>query len=204
MWDWNIVSNIWLCLAIAALLGGIIGWLLRSLSCKSKCDEYEASLSAKDSEIAKLKTSIGKVSKNDAEIAEWKNKVSSLEEDLRICLAKQTSMEGELKDWSTKAATLGSVGAVAVGSGGDSAKLQAEIDALKVKLSQTEGEKEYLLTQVKKAESGESISRVVSMEERDDLELVHGIGPVIERMLYDEGIYFFKEISCRMTTQENQ
>ena len=202
MWDWNIVSNIWLCLLIAAILGGIIGWLLKTLfgSKCQKCDEYEASLSARDSEIANLKASVGNVSadanvgKVDVEIAGWKSKVSSLEADLKICHDRQFTIEGELKDWSSKAATLGSVGAVAA-VGGDSGELQAEIDSLKAKLSETENEKVYLLGQVKKAESGESITRVVPMDQRDDLELINGVGPVLERMLYDMGIYFFKDIA---------
>lgn len=143
---WDIVLKIWLCLAIAAILGGIIGWLLRSLSCRKKCDEYEGFLSNRDSEIAKLRASAGAAS----------------------------------------------TAAVATGGG---ANLQAEIDSLKAKLSECDSEKTYLLGQVKKAETGESIKREVPMDQRDDLELINGVGPVLERMLYDMGIYFFKDIA---------
>ena len=187
MWDWNIVWKIWLCLLIAAILGGIIGWLLKTLfgSKCPKCEEYEG-------EIGRLKASLGNVSsganvenaKDDAEIASWKKKVSSLETDLKICHDRQSTIEGELK----------AVGLSSTGGGSDSAKLQAEIDALKAQLSETEDEKQYLLAQVKKAESGETL-KVVPMDQRDDLELINGVGPVLERMLYDMGVYFFKDIA---------
>ena len=171
---WSIITTIWLCLLIAAILGFILGWLLSKL--------FGGSASVDTFAL-------------DAEIAGHKRKISTLEADLKACQDSRTSMEGELKDWSAKAATLSSAGAVAT-DGGDSAKLQAEIDALKLKLSETENERVYLLGQVKKAESGESIKREVPMDQRDDLELINGVGPVLERMLYDMGIYFFKDIAA--------
>lgn len=220
MWDWNIVSVIWFCLLIAAILGGIIGYLLRHLFCKKEHDSYEGKLREKEDEISRLRASVSNVkgaavaenSKDDAEISVWKKKVSSLESDLRICHDRQVTMEGELKDYSAKA-----VGFVA---GGDSsadllrtklqaseseklhliskvegsAELDAELTELRVKLQEAESEKLYLLGRIKKAEAGETV-KVVPMDQRDDLELVHGIGPVLERMLYDLGIYFFKDIA---------
>lgn len=170
---WSIITTIWLCLLIAAILGFILGWLLSKL--------FGGNASVDTSAL-------------DAEIAGHKRKISTLEADLKTCQDSRTSMEGELKDWSAKAATLSSAGAVAT-DGGDSAKLQAEIDALKLKLDETENERVYLLGQVKKAESGESIKREVPMDQRDDLELINGVGPVLERMLYDMGIYFFKDVA---------
>lgn len=194
---WDIITKIWLCLLIAAILGGIIGWLLRTLFAPkcAKCEEYEG-------EIRSLKASAGSASvsanaengKDDAEIASLKKQIKTLETDLSVCHERQYTVEGELRDWNAKSATLSSAGAVASG-GGDSAKLQAEIDALKLKLSETENERVYLLGQVKRAESGESIRREVPMDQRDDLELINGVGPVLERMLYDMGIYFFKDIA---------
>jgi predicted flap endonuclease-1-like 5' DNA nuclease len=195
---WDIITKIWLCLLIAAILGGIIGWLLKTLfgsKCK-KCEEYEGNLQARDKEIANLKASAGSASasasaenaKDDAEIASLKKQISTLKSDLDVCHGRQETIEGELR-----AATLSSAGAGAVG--GDSSGLQAEIDALKLKLSETENERVYLLGQVKKAEAGESIRREVPMDQRDDLELINGVGPVLERMLYDMGVYFFKDIA---------
>jgi len=192
MWDWSIVSVIWLCLAIAAILGGIIGWLLKSLSCSKKCAEYEDQITRLKASSASVK-STASVSGDSGDAAEWKKKATSLEADLRICQDRQVTIEGELKDWSVKSVGLSSVGA-AVASGGDTSKLQAEIDELKTKLSETENERVYLLDRVKKAESGETL-KVVPMEERDDLELINGVGPVLERMLYDMGVYFFKDIA---------
>jgi predicted flap endonuclease-1-like 5' DNA nuclease len=305
MWDWSIVSVIWLCLLIATILGGIIGWLLKSLSCKSKCDALYADLSTKDEELARLRASLSKVkgdasnenNKDDAEIAalkaqiktlegnltasanldaEWKAKHSSLEADwskkygllqtdfdakanaapvvvekivekivekpvevikevekivekivekpvevikevqvsndaaweakyakleadLRVSQDRQGSMEDEIKKFALvggTAAVASGVTASAMSGGNDDeiAKLKAEINSLKDKLEETEGEKTYLLGRVKSAEAGE-VRKVVPMDERDDLELIHGVGPVIEGMLYDEGIYFFKDVA---------
>jgi predicted flap endonuclease-1-like 5' DNA nuclease len=322
MWDWNLVWAIWLCLLIAAILGGIIGWLLKSLSCKKKCDALYADLSAKDEELARLRASLSKAkgdasaenTKDDGEIAalkaqisklegsltasanldadwkskysllqtdltgwkdkhgkleadfaakaavapvtvekivekivekpveviktvevikevnndaEWSAKFAKLEADLRISHDRQYSMEGEIK----KFAALGGTAAVASGvtaaamSGGNDdeiaklkaeianletklkvvrsddeadeseiKKLRAELASIKIKLDETEGERTYLLGRVKSAEAGE-VRTVVPMDQRDDLELIHGVGPVIERMLYDEGIYFFKDVA---------
>ena len=168
---WDIVSKIWLCLLIAAILGFVLGWLLSKLFGSSASVETAG---------------------DDAELANSRRRISSLEADLKACQDNRTRMEGELNDWSAKAATLSSAGAA---GGGDSAKLQAEIDSLKAKLSESENENEYLLGQVKKAESGESIKQEVPMDQRDDLELINGVGPVLERMLYGMGIYFFKDIA---------
>ena len=81
---WDIVTKIWLCLLIAAILGGIIGWLLKTLfgSKCEKCENYEGTLRDRDNEIAKLKASVGNVkasanvenTKDDAEISVWKNR----------------------------------------------------------------------------------------------------------------------------------
>jgi predicted flap endonuclease-1-like 5' DNA nuclease len=274
---WEIVMKMLLCLLIAAILGGIIGWLLRSLFCKKKCDELEANLSSKDKELADLRVSLGKSksaataenSKDDAEIAtlkakltsleselsaksdldaewknqytllqtdldSWKNKHAKLEADvsaqaganvnaesdlkakystmeaelkstkadLAVCHERQSSIESELKGWESKstsvvipaAATLAS-STVSSSNDDEIARLKSQIAKLKVQVEETESEKVYLLGRVKKAESGESISSVVPMDQRDDLELVNGIGPVLERMLYDMGIYFFKDVA---------
>jgi predicted flap endonuclease-1-like 5' DNA nuclease len=347
MWDWSIVSVIWFCLAIAAVLGFFIGWLLKKLSCEKKCGSLYADLSAKDEELARLRASLSKAkgdassenTKDDAEIAnlkaqiktlegnsakleadwkakhssleadwsnkygllqtdfktkadaentkddgeiaalkaqiktlegnlvargdldaEWKAKHSSLdaewskkygllqadlnaktnaapvvvekivekivekpvevikevpvnndsawtakfaalENDLKVSHERQYTLESDLKRMeSTSKASTGSAakgGAALAMSGGNHeevAKLNAEIKTLKEKLEETEGEKVYLLGRVKKAESGE-VRKVVPMDQRDDLELIHGVGPVIEGMLYDEGIYFFKDVA---------
>lgn len=238
MWDWSIVSVIWGCLAIAAVLGGIIGWILKSLSCKTKCDALYADLSAKDEELARLRASLSKVkgdasaenTKDDGEIAalkaqisslegnlsasaDFKSKNASLEADLKACQSRsasleadlkisqdrQSSMEGEIKSFASlggTAAVASGVTAAAMSGGNDAevAKLKAEIDALKEQLEETEGEKTYLMARMKSAEAGE-VRKVVPMDQRDDLELIHGVGPVIEGMLYDEGIYFFKDVA---------
>jgi predicted flap endonuclease-1-like 5' DNA nuclease len=291
--NWDIIGAIWLCLLIAAILGGIIGWLLKSLSCKKKCDALYADLSAKDEELARLRASLSKAkgdasaenTKDDGEIAalkaqiaklegsltasanldaDWKSKYSllqtdltgwkdkhgkleadfaakaavapvtvekivekivekpveviktvevikevqvsndtaweakyaKLEADLRISHDRQGSMEDELKKFAMVGGTAAVAAAATTGGGNDAevAKLKAEIDSLKEKLEETEGEKTYLMTRMKSAEAGE-VRKVVPMDQRDDLELIHGVGPVIEGMLYDEGIYFFKDVA---------
>ena len=62
---WEIILKMLLCLLIAAIIGGIIGWLLRSLFCKKRCDELEADLSSRDSELAELRLALSKT-KNTA------------------------------------------------------------------------------------------------------------------------------------------
>ncbi len=132
--------------------------------------------------------------------AEWTAKYEKLEADLRISQDRQGSMEGEIKQFALLGGTAAAASGVtaAAMSGGDNdaevAKLKAEIDSLKEKLEETEGEKTYLMTRMKSAEAGE-VRKVVPMDQRDDLELIHGVGPVIEGMLYDEGIYFFKDVA---------
>lgn len=209
MWDWNIVWKIWLCLLIAAILGGIIGWLLKTLfgSKCEKCEGYEGILRDRNNEIAKLKASLGNIAtgakaenaKDETEIILLKKQIKNLESDLNVCHERQFTLEGELKDHSTKAVGLSSAGGFAAGSG-NSAELEADIRLLRTKLQEAESEKLYLLGRVKQAESGEVLT-VVPMDQRDDLELVNGIGPVLERMLYDMGIYFFKDIASWNTAK---
>jgi predicted flap endonuclease-1-like 5' DNA nuclease len=258
---WNIIPIIWLCLLLAAILGGIIGWLLKSLSCKKASAELQARLNERDAEISRLRTSVSKVkgdanaenNKDDAEISalraqvsslesniagaakadsdwnakyallgsdvnSWKEKYGKLEADFSGKSAGYTSLEAELNALKSRASTLevdlaeckkansGSanvatsaalVGSVASSSGdnAENASLKARVSELEAKLDEVEGEKDYLLIRMKKAESGESIARVVPMDQRDDLELIHGVGPVLEGMLYDMGIYFFKDVA---------
>jgi predicted flap endonuclease-1-like 5' DNA nuclease/cell division protein FtsB len=268
----EIIMKMLLCLLIAAVLGAVIGWLLRSLFCKKKCDEFELNLRDRDKEIADLRLSLSKAktaaatenTKDDAEIAalkakiatlesnlsakgdldtEWSNKYALLQTDLSdwkskhakletdfsaqadtignadselkarnadleadlkatkaalsVCHESQASIESELKELKSSAAVpaVGFVSPTVVSNDDEIAKLKTQIAQLQVQYEESESEKVYLLGRVKKAESGESISQVVPMDQRDDLELVHGIGPVLERMLYDLGIYFFKDIA---------
>lgn len=199
MWDWSIVSKIWLCLLIAAILGAIIGWLLKTLFGSDKnSTEHEAKLRDKDNEISKLKASLSNVAaaaktentKDETDIAGWKKKFSTLEKELEVCHERQYTIEGELKDWNAKAATLSSAGAIVLDN-----KAEAEADLLRIKLQEAESEKLYLLGKIKRIEAGETL-KVVPMEQRDDLELINGVGPVLERMLYDMGVYFFKDIAA--------
>ncbi len=290
--NWDIIGIIWGCLAIAAVLGFIIGWLLKKLLCEKKSASLYADLSAKDDELSRLRASLSKAkgdasaenSKDDNEIAalkaqiktlegnltasanldadwskkygllqadlnakanvapvvvekivekivekpvevikevekivekevikevikevkvsndaEWEAKYAKLQADLRISQDRQGSMEDEIKSFASlggTAAVASGVTAAAMSGGNDDevAKLKAEIDALKEKLEETEGEKTYLMARMKSAEAGE-VRKVVPMDQRDDLELIHGVGPVIEGMLYDEGIYFFKDVA---------
>lgn len=199
MWG-DIIWKMLLCLILSALLGFIIGWLLRSLSCRKRCDELETNIGERDEEIARLRASLSKSktdasrenASDDAEIAALRKQVATLEADLKSANERHTALETDLKGWETKAASFAAVPIAA--NDGETDKLRAEIDSLKLKLEETEGERAFLLDRVKRAESGETL-RVVPMEQRDDLELVHGIGPVIERMLYDMGVYYFRDIA---------
>lgn len=218
----------WLiCLIISAILGGIIGWLLRGMGCKSRIAELEASLASRDSEMAGLRSSLSKAkgdasaenAKDDAEITDLKKKIASLESDLaakgkleadlNASRDKVVSLEADLKaagekhaslesDFKAKAAALAAVPAAAAVSGvsqDEHDKLKAEYAALRTQYDEAEGEKSFLLERLKKAEAGEVVKRKPPESEWDDLELINGIGPVLERMLYDMGIYTFKEIA---------
>ena len=124
--------------------------------------------------------------------------LKSTKADLSVCHQRQTSIESELRGWESKAAIVATPAvATLVSSSNDDeiTKLKAQIANLQVQVKETEIEKTFLLGRIKKAESGESITQIVPMDQRDDLELVHGIGPVLERMLYDMKVYFFKDIA---------
>ncbi len=116
--------------------------------------------------------SSGGDSDKDAEITRLKADLANLTAKLRVSRSDDAADESEIK------------------------KLRADLSGLQTKLSDAENERVYLLGQVKKAEAGESIKRDVPMDQRDDLELIHGVGPVLERMLYDLGVYFFKDIAA--------
>jgi predicted flap endonuclease-1-like 5' DNA nuclease len=195
------------CLIASAIAGAILGWFLKKLFCGKRIEELEASLSGRDSELAGVRASMGKVqgaadaenARDDAEIASLKGKVSSLEADLRACNERNASLDADVK---AKAASLAAIPAAAAATSASSgvseeahAKLQADFEKLKLQYGELEGEKVFLLDRVKKAESGETLTRKLPESEWDDLELINGIGPVLERMLYDMGIYTFREIA---------
>ncbi len=189
---WNIILTIWLCLLIAAILGGIIGWLLKSLSCGKASAELKTRLDERDAEISRLRTSVSNVkgsataenNRDDAEISALRAKVESLESEKRTAAATVAT-----------AATAGVGLAGGLNNDAENANLKSRIAELESRLDETEGERAYLLERMKKAESGVSIARVVPMDQRDDLEAINGVGPVLEGMLYDMGIYFFKDVA---------
>ena len=181
---------------LAAIIGAILGWLLRNLSCgcEDEINEIEK-LKAKNTKLeADLKACLAKKPTVDTtEIDNLKAKNAKLEADLNACLNKKTEIDTTEVD-SLKAAN---------------SKLQADLNtclaekAAKVVVppistpsanlgatatpESTEPELDFNAGLAKAAIG----KKVVA----DDLKVVEGIGPKIEQLFHNEGIKTWYQLS---------
>ncbi len=134
-----LVSQMWLCLLLAGILGFLLGWLLKQLGFGSKLEELENSwksrFSGVESERDKLRANIGDLTSQAKKLeTDWSAKYATLTGDrdkLQVSLADWDKKYGALDaDWKAKWAALE----------GDKKKLMADLDACGKKWSASEAD----------------------------------------------------------------
>lgn len=148
--SWYTVGEILLWLFIAAVLGFIIGWLLRTL--------------------------IPSANKDAARIAELERELEASKERNRAAVEQNSQEVAELPEPEQERPQPAS--ALPAGT--------------RVKPA---GSPEAAAARAKVAEIAARTSRGATAIQRDDLQLIHGIGPVISNILYSLGITSFAQVA---------
>ena len=114
-----------------------------------------------------------KVGKVETDFANANNRATALQRDLDACAKRTTGLSGDVEKRNKRIA-----------------ELEAKLAAAKAKPAP------------KPAPAPKSTLEVItkdkapSKSERDDLQLINGIGPQMEEMLHGEGIYFFRQLAA--------
>ena len=132
-----LVSQMWLCLLLAGILGFVLGWLLKQLGFGSKLVELENSWTSRfsgvESERDKLRVNIGDLTSQAKKLeTDWSAKYATLTSDrdkLQVTVADWDKKYGALDaDWKAKLSSLE----------GEKRKLMADLDACGKKWSVAE------------------------------------------------------------------
>ena len=177
------MDNIWCILIpiLAAIIGAILGWLLRSLSCGCDDEKNEIEkLKAKNSKLeADLKACLGKKPVIDTSLVDsLKAKNSKLEADLNMHLAKKPEVDTSQIDRLKS----------------ENSKLEADLKACLAKAEKVvvpPVSSEPTLNFDAAAAKAAIGKKVVA----DDLKLVEGIGPKIEQLFHAGGIKTWYQLS---------
>lgn len=194
-----LITQIFICLLIAAVIGFIIGWLLKTVSCKATQDsitkeknsleqtlqETRNTLQQRDEEITKLQKKLDACHEENKKIAsqmhaklqENESKLHNAQESINRLQQAKEDAENRLQKTNEQMKTLEQQKEEAEQN---ITELSGIINELKTKL-----QKEAKLTLLQEPRNGQ----------KDNLQLIKGIGPVLEKMLNEIGIYHFDQIA---------
>lgn len=151
-----IIAEIWLCLLIAALIGFLVGWLLRRSSTKHSANN---SLTVQhSSEIAALHSV---TATNTSTLESIRSEIANLSQRLANATAVHPRQQMMLESRSVQ-----------------EANVISEHDAATRRKS----------TRVRRRKRNRQLKK-------DDLKLIVGVGPVLERRLNKLGVYRFRQIA---------
>jgi predicted flap endonuclease-1-like 5' DNA nuclease len=175
----TIISQILICLLLAGLLGAIIGWLLRSLFVGSKT-RIETVGTVTPAVTARSQTELGDltaqlrqtVHSRDKEIEGLKAQIVDFDA-LRATVQK---VESRLSEYKTRCQAIAQ-------------EKDAEIAALRKQLK--DFDEARATTPAVPRGAGRRRRKI----ERDDLKLINGVGPVLEKFLHRLGIYRFRDVA---------
>jgi predicted flap endonuclease-1-like 5' DNA nuclease len=172
---------------VAAVLGGIIVWLLlRDRLTQAEADS-QATDTLSNAEASKLKAQVDRYKKASEDCA-------AEQKDLKAASQAQVkALETELAE--AKAALTAAQAQVVAATAAPAEKSQAE--PLSQQAAAPGNKETEALERVKQRAAGLDFNRIgtASEAEKDDLKRVKGIGPFIERKLNALGIYTFRQIA---------
>jgi predicted flap endonuclease-1-like 5' DNA nuclease len=194
---WDVAMKMLLCLFLASLIGFVVGWLLKKTFSRDKTKAFEAKLAEKDAEIMRLNDLLYKATDEtwlehvaeETQVDTWQQRMEEfgnieaefnrcleksrlLDADLQCCLDNSTAFESENSDLLAKTESGASIEAEAAD----------ETSRLNIHEAEFEGESSYL----------SAFSQPVR---RDVLREIKGVGPFMEKKLYELGVFTFREIA---------
>jgi predicted flap endonuclease-1-like 5' DNA nuclease len=171
------MTALWL--ALAGLLGGAIGWLLRNASCA----KHTAALKAtppNTSEVDKLRHRVANLEPAVAERDKLKAQVGQLEADLKAAKSAPAPVAAFA---GIPQADLDAAIGERDGHARRIAELEADLAACRASHDDKDGRIQGLMSELS--------SRPVVP---DNLQLIVGVGPVIEKILNDGGVFTFDQM----------
>lgn len=221
----DLIAEIWLCLALAALLGGIIGWLLRGARCSRELEDLKARW---QNRLGLLRTDLDdarhKLAESQAMQAEQEAAHDSLRLEIEQREARAVNLQSTLETYASDIEKKNSQG-LELASALDACQLENEkveaqlqglvedLEALRTELETARGETNPARTEAAghreelARELDERDARIAELErelaaadrlgaEPDALQRIHGVGPVLEKMLHRIGVYTFRQIAA--------
>lgn len=169
-----LVEQILLCLILAALIGGIVGWLLRQLRGRA---EEQMLRRAVDEKNQSLRVAKGKAASLEADLADAHRRLESKTRRLESRIQELLPFPDIVR------------------------RREATISRLQNELRLADAESQ---TRLASAEEGPCEPASTSEDERptpvpeghDDLKRIKGIGPVRERILFGLGITTYRQIAA--------
>lgn len=166
----SLICSIWVCLLVAFLIGLLLGWLLSKFFCKKSCDKKLEELKAEYE-------------------AEIKTAYEEGETDTKALLADMQALKNRYENKLLDKGIVIDQPEDVIPAIELEAKVEDEVETLEVLpektklevIAETEDLPEFVLT--------------AKPDVADDLKIISGIGPVMERMLNDLGIYKFEQVA---------
>jgi predicted flap endonuclease-1-like 5' DNA nuclease len=179
------MTALWL--ALAGLLGGIIGWLLRNAMCGKHTAALKAAPAVNTGDADKLRHRIANLEPAVAERDKLKVQVGQLEADLKAAKAVPVAAVAAAAPVAAFAGIQQADHDVVVGERDGHAKriaeLEADLAACRAKTTEHETKIQGLMS---------DLSSVPVTP--DNLQLIVGVGPVIEKILNDGGVFTFDQM----------
>jgi predicted flap endonuclease-1-like 5' DNA nuclease len=163
-----LLTEIWVLLALAALLGLFVGWLIWGRRTEMTIDTSEA---------------------------------DRLRADLSACNAKGKDLAGRLAAAEARAADAeGRVAAATVGAASAAATAPAPLAATAAPLMSAQKAEQVAAVEPEKAASSGEKAKPKGLTaardgKADDLKLIKGIGPALERLCHKLGFYHFDQLA---------
>jgi predicted flap endonuclease-1-like 5' DNA nuclease len=156
------------------------GEIARLQQCLTEQEDSRQLVSERDSEIARLRLQISELEPLTIQVQQREARVRDLNAELQGKAAELAQLGNSLSERDAKYAAL-------------EREKEQELTRLKVRIT----ELEMMAREVKEpaVKVSPASGLPLSPKERDDLKKVYGIGPVLEKLLNEHGVYWFRQIA---------
>lgn len=215
-----LTSQIFLYMLIAALIGGVIGWILKSFfcgNCEEEISQWRTKYKDLENRNSSLEAAAGANSKNEGEVSSLRAKVSGLEETNGLQADRIADLEGRLTDGSSEneadaelAAENKKLKSDLAACAKKSSDLEASLAAASAAAATTKAPEPKAAPAPKAAAPAKKTSKkeVFTTDapapkgllkkadgKKDDLKEIWGVGPVMEGVMNKLGIFHFRQVA---------
>ncbi|MEM6794825.1 MAG: hypothetical protein AAF725_12670 [Acidobacteriota bacterium] len=184
-----LIGQIFLCLLIAAILGGILGWWLRGLGARREREDLLERVGDAEGQQAKASARLEEAEARLAELGGRESgaeELEELEDELKARSEEANRSEAALEECRTRRAELEE----------QARESAARIEALEADLQAARSKNSDLQ---KGLAAGAAVAAGASASapppDPDDLKVIEGVGPKIEGLLNVDGLYTWRSVA---------